>query len=71
MFTRLSLFQGTLQAIAMDVSKQQKLDADPKAIHQINFAGNLHRRKRAGIPFIIGEAKETVLYFPKVAVRVL
>ena len=27
--------------IAIDLSKQQKLDADPKAIQQINFTGNL------------------------------
>ena len=29
--------------IAIDLSKQQKLDADPKAIQQINFIGNLTR----------------------------
>ena len=27
--------------IAIDSSKQQVLDADPKAIQQINFTGNL------------------------------
>ena len=27
--------------IVIDLSKQQKLDADPKAIQQINFTGNL------------------------------
>ena len=27
--------------IAMDLSKQQQLDTDPKAIQQINFTGNL------------------------------
>ena len=27
--------------IAIDLSKQQALDADPKAIQRINFAGNL------------------------------
>ena len=29
--------------IAVDLSKQQALDADPKAIQQINFAANLDR----------------------------
>ena len=29
--------------IAIDLSKQQALDADPKAIQQGNFAGNLER----------------------------
>ena len=27
--------------IAIDLSKQQRVDADPKAIQQINFTGNL------------------------------
>ena len=27
----------------MNFSKQQALDADPKAIQQINFTGNLNR----------------------------
>ena len=29
--------------IAIDLSKQQALDADPKAIQEINFIGNLPR----------------------------
>ena len=29
--------------IAIDLRKQEKLDADPKAIQQINFTGNLDR----------------------------
>ena len=39
MFTRLSLLQK--YNIAIDLSKQQVLDADQKAIQQINFTGNL------------------------------
>ena len=31
------------QLIAIDLSKQQKLNADPKVIQQINFIGNLDR----------------------------
>ena len=31
--------------IAVDLSKQQALDADPRAIHQINFTANLDRNK--------------------------
>ena len=30
--------------IAIDLTKQQSLDSDPKAIQQINFTGNLNRR---------------------------
>ena len=29
--------------IAIDLNKQQALDADPKAMEQINFSGNLNR----------------------------
>ena len=29
--------------IAIDLSKQQALDTDPKAIQQINFTGNLEQ----------------------------
>ena len=37
--------------------KQQELDADPKAIQQINFTGNIKRVEGAKISFIIEEAK--------------
>ena len=37
MFTRLSVFQNYYRLIATDLDKQQKLDADPKAIQQINL----------------------------------
>ena len=35
-------FKKYHKMIAIDLSKQQALDADPKAIQQINFTGNLH-----------------------------
>ena len=47
--------------IAVYLSKQQKLDVDPKAIQQINFTGSLSRAEGATMFFIIEEAKETVL----------
>ena len=53
------------------MSKQQKLDADPKAIQQINFTGNLDRDGNIQIFFIIEEAKETVLDLLKGTVKVL
>ena len=31
--------------IAIDLSKHQKLDSDPKAIQQINFTGNLNKQQ--------------------------
>ena len=44
--------------IAVGLSKQQALDADPKAIQQINFTGNLHRVGNTRFYFILEEAKE-------------
>ena len=38
-----SNFMDTYKMIAVDLSKQQVLDADPTAIQQINFTANLHR----------------------------
>ena len=52
--------------IAVDLSKQQALDADPKAIQQINFTPNLDRAY-----FILEEAKETVLDFSQGTVKFL
>ena len=71
MFIRLSLFQKILQINSVDLSKQQKLDADLKAIQQINFTRNLDRAEGATMFFITEEGKETILYFSKGAVTVL
>ena len=51
--------------IAIDLSKQQFLDADPRAIQQINFTANLDRVGNTTMFFIIEEAKETFLNFHK------
>ena len=48
-----------------------KLDADPKAIQQIKFTGNLTRGEGARMYFITEKAKETVLDFLKRKVKVL
>ena len=56
--------------IAIDLSKQQGLDADPRAIQQINFRLNLDRANTR-IYFILEEAKETVLNFAQDTVKVL
>ena len=57
--------------IAVDLSKQQALDADPRAIQQINFTGNLDRPGNTRIYFILEEAKETILNIAQGAVKVL
>ena len=57
--------------IATDLSKQQALDADPRAIEQINFTANLDRQENTTMFFIIKEAKETALDFSQGTVKVL
>ena len=61
--------------IAIDLSKQQALDADPKAIQQINLTGNLNQAENVNdnttMFFIIEEAKETILDFSHGTVKVL
>ena len=49
--------------IAIDLNKQQALDADPRAIQQINFTANLERAGNTRFYFIFEEAKETVFEF--------
>ena len=57
--------------IAVDSSKQQVLDADPKAIQEINFIANLDTAGNTRIYFILEEAKETVLDVSQGTVKVL
>ena len=46
--------------IAIDLSRQNELDANPRAIQQINFTAILDRAGNTTIFFIIEEAKETI-----------
>ena len=64
-------FKDTYKMIAVDLSKQQALDADPRAIQQINFTGNLDRAGNTRVYFILEEAKETILDFSQGTVKVL
>ena len=57
--------------IAIDLSKQQPWDADPKAIQQINFTANLDRENNTRFYFILEEARETAFEFSQGAVKVL
>ena len=57
--------------IVIGLSKQQALDADPRAIQQINFTANLDKAGNITMFFIIEQAKETVLDFSKRTVKVL
>ena len=57
-----------LQQVMETITQQQTLDADPKAIQQINLASNLENN--AIIFFNIEEAKETIFDFSQKTVRV-
>ena len=64
-------FADTYKMSAVDLSKQQALDADSRAIQQINFTANLDRAGDTRIYFILEEAKETILDFSQGTVKVL
>ena len=64
-------FEKYYKMIAMDLSKQQELDANPKVIQQINFTINLDRPGNTSLYFILEEAKETVFEFSLGTVKVL
>ena len=57
--------------IAIDLSKQQALNDDSKAIQQINFTSNLDGAENTRIFFILEEAKETALDFWQGTVKVV
>ena len=57
--------------IAIDLSKEQAIDFDPRAIEQINFTAKLDRDDGATIFVIIEKTKETVLGFSQGTVKVL
>ena len=66
-----SYFNNYYKIIAIDLSKQQVFDADPRAIQQINFTANLDRAGNTTMFFVIEEAKETVLNFSQETVKIL
>ena len=64
-------FKDSYKMIAVDLSKQNELDANPRATEQINFTENLARTGNTRIYFILEEAKETKLDFSQGTVKVL
>ena len=62
-------FNNHYKMTAIDLTKQQVLVANPKAIQRINFTGNLEQQ--AAMFFIIEEAKEIILNFLQETVKVL
>ena len=61
----------TYKMIAVDFTKQQALDADPRAIQEINFTANIDRAGNTRVYFILEETKETILEFSQGTVKVL
>ena len=56
-------FEEIYVMIAIDLIKQQALDADPKVVQQISFTGNLERSRNKTIFFKIKKVQETILDF--------
>ena len=55
-------FKDSYKMVTIDLSVQQALHSDPRAIQQINFTENLNRACNTRIYFILQEAKETILF---------
>ena len=66
-----SYFKNCYKMIAIDLRKQQALDAGPKEIQQINFTPNLYRVGDTRFYFILEEAKETVFEFSQGTAKLL
>ena len=64
-------FRDNFKMIAVDLSRKQALDPDPRKIQQINFTANLDRTANTRIYFILEESKETKLNFAQGTVKVL
>ena len=62
-------FKDHYQLIAVDLSKQKELHADPRAIQQIDFYGMLTTNSQ--VCTILERSRETVLEFYKGTAKVL
>ena len=62
-------FKDHYELIACDLSKQKELDADPRAIQQIEFYGMLDTNSQ--VLTVLEKSKETILEFYKGTTKVL
>ena len=62
-------FKDHYQLIAADLSEQKELDADPRAIQEIEFYGML--KTNSQVCTVLEKSKETVLEFYKGTATVL
>ena len=58
-----SYFKDSYKMVAIELSKEQALDADPRVIQQNNFTANQDRASKTRIYFVLEEAKEPMLDF--------
>ena len=65
------MLKNYYKMIAIGLSKQQALDADPRTVQQVNFTENLDIVGNTRIYFILEEVKETALDFSQGSVKVL
>ena len=63
-------FKENYKSVAIDLIKEQALNADSKAIQQISFTKNLEKARNETL-FIVEEAKEAALYFSQGTAKVL
>ena len=61
-------FKNHYKLVAVDLSKQKSLDADPRAIQQIEFKYML--KTNSTIYWVLEKSKETILEFYKGTVKV-
>ena len=61
-------FKKHYKLVAVDLSKQKELDADPRVIQQIEF--NYMLETNSTIYWILEKSKETILEFYKGTVKV-
>ena len=66
-----SYFKNYYKIISIDLSKQQKIDANPKEIQQIHFTGNQDTAESETMFLIIEEEKKTVSNFSKGTITIL
>ena len=69
MFLNYQYFKDHDQLIAVNLSKQKELDADHRAIQQIEFYGKL--KTNSQVCADVEKSKETVLEFSKGTAKVL
>ena len=64
----LNYFDKHYKLVAVDLSKQKELDANPRAIQQIEFKYML--TSNSTIYWVLEKSKETILEFDKGTVKV-